>query len=260
MNCETSQIMPDIQSGVPGFEPVWSLPASVRAWQTTRGLGKLPYGGFNLGTHVGDDSARVAANRQQLLPLIPAQPLWLDQVHGTQVLELTTETTTGPIKADAVMTRIPGKVCAVMTADCLPVLITDKAGRVVGAAHAGWRGLAGGVLETLVNRMCECIQCAPSDILAWLGPSIGPDAFEVGDDVLQVFETLDSTNRAYFKQAVAGKWLADLPALACAKLQAMGVKDVTQSGLCTYTQTARFYSYRRDQVTGRMASMIWIDS
>lgn len=250
--------MPDTQSGVPGFKPVWSLPAGVQAWQTTRGSGDHPYGGFNLGTHVGDDPARVAANRQQLLKHLPTQPFWLDQVHGIRVVELTAEEPAGAIEADAVMTRVPGKVCAVMTADCLPVLLTDKAGRVVGAAHAGWRGLAEGVLEALVVSMCASIQCAPADLLAWLGPAIGPDAFEVGDEVREAFVALDSDNTACFKPGLAGKWLADLPGLACAKLQALGVREIKRSGLCTYSQPSHFYSYRRDHVTGRMASMIWI--
>ena len=156
------------------------------------------------------------------------------------------------------MTTEPGVVCAVMTADCLPVLLADRAGRIVGAAHAGWRGLADGVLEALVGNMSSRVGGQSNDLLAWIGPAIGPDAFEVGDDVLKAFVALNPENQAFFKVGAAGKWLANLPALASAKLRAMGVNDITQSGCCTYTQADRFYSYRRDQITGRMASMIWI--
>lgn len=250
--------MPDVQAGLPGFVPDWSLPAGVRAWQTCRGVGELPYGGLNLGQHVGDDAVSVAANRSHLMAVVPAQPTWLTQVHGTRVLELPHEAHGDSPEADAVMTTEPGVVCAVMTADCLPVLLADRAGRIVGAAHAGWRGLADGVLEALVGNMSSRVGGQSNDLLAWIGPAIGPDAFEVGDDVLKAFVALNPENQAYFKVGAAGKWLANLPALAAAKLRAMGVNDITQSGCCTYTQADHFYSFRRDQVTGRMASMIWI--
>jgi YfiH family protein len=156
------------------------------------------------------------------------------------------------------MTIMPGVVCAVMTADCLPVLLADKAGRVVGAAHAGWRGLAAGVLEALVHKMTERVNALPQDLVAWLGPAIGSEAFEVGDDVREAFIGLNPLNKACFKPGATGKWLADLSAIAAAKLQGMGVSSITPSGFCTYTQAERFYSFRRDQVTGRMATMIWI--
>jgi YfiH family protein len=243
--------------GVPGFVPDWRLPSGVKAWQTCRGTGILPYGGFNLGQHVGDDPDAVAAHRAQLLQIAPAQPVWLNQVHGTRVLKLPIRDE-GSTEADAVMTRVPGEVCAVMTADCLPVLFADKAGRVVGAAHAGWRGLAAGVLEALVDDMTDSVNGHPQDLLAWLGPAIGPAAFEVGDDVYETFVSLNSSNSLYFSSGKAGKWLADLPAIAAAKLRAIGISSITSSNCCTYTDSERFYSYRRDQVTGRMATMIWI--
>lgn len=250
---------------LPGFVPEWPLPPGVSAWQSTRGEGELPYGGFNLGSHVGDAPELVQANRHRLLVQLPAPPIWLNQVHGTRVLELPHTSLEASPEADAVMTQTPGVVCAVMTADCLPVLLSDKGGRVVGAAHAGWRGLAAGVLEALVGSMTARIQATPDELVAWLGPAIGPDAFEVGDDVREAFIALNAENHQYFKQAStaragkASKWLANLPGLASAKLQAMGVREITQSGLCTYTQADQFYSYRRDNVTGRMASMIWIN-
>jgi len=250
--------MPDTQTGVPGFVPDWHVPPSVKAWQTCRGAGPRPYGGFNLGQHVGDDPAAVAANRNRLLSIVPAQPVWLTQVHGTRVLELPRASLEASPAADAVMTTTPGTVCAVMTADCLPVLLADRAGRIVGAAHAGWRGLSDGVLEALVHQMTKKVQGDASDLLAWLGPAIGPDAFEVGDDVRQAFTAQDLAYSQYFQPGAAGKWLADLPALAAAKLQALGVNDITRSCLCTYSEADRFYSYRRDNVNGRMATMIWI--
>lgn len=244
---------------MPGFEPDWSLPPGVSAWQTCRGTGALPYGGFNLGLHVGDDPARVAGNRTQLLEKIPNNPTWLDQVHGATVLELPYASAVVPLSADAVMTSEPGVVCAVMTADCLPVLLADRLGRVVGAAHAGWRGLAGGVLEALIGQMTERVAGRAADLTAWLGPAIGPSAFEVGSDVLQAFVSIIPENQRFFSRRAPEKWHADLPGLAAQKLQMLGVSDITFSGCCTYTQPERFYSYRRDLVTGRMASMIWID-
>ena len=161
-------------SAVPGFKPDWTLPESVRAWQTTRGRGPLPYGGFNLGGHVGDDPDAVRRNRDQLQSVLPNQPVWLEQVHGTQVVTLTG--TGDPVKpvGDAVMTSTPGVVCGIMTADCLPVLLADRLGRVVGAAHAGWRGLLQGVLEALVAQMLAQTPSRASDLSAWLGPAIGP--------------------------------------------------------------------------------------
>lgn len=242
---------------VPGFEPDWCLPSGVMAWQTCRGHGALPYGGFNLGQHVGDEPARVAANRARLLARVPRNPTWLDQVHGTTVLELTQTPITQAPQADAVFTGEPNVVCAIMTADCLPVLLSDRLGRVVGAAHAGWRGLAAGVLEALVRKMTDKVTGQAADLMAWLGPAIGPMAFEVGVDVLQAFVSSDTENQRFFTPVATEKWFADLPGLAARQLRALGVMDITFSQCCTYTEADRFYSYRRAPVTGRMASMIW---
>lgn len=244
-----------------GFVPAWSLPGGVKAWQSTRGEGPLPFGGFNLGNHVGDDPAAVEANRRRLQTVLPSQPLWLEQVHGTTVITLTGEEGTVTPVGDAVLTTRPGVVCAIMTADCLPVLLADRFGRVVGAAHAGWRGLAAGVLEALVGQMIRHADVNPIDLLAWLGPAIGPDAFEVGDDVRAAFLAQSADHARCFRpqEADGGKWLADLPGLALQKLHGLGVTAVTASEYCTY-QSPDFYSYRREKITGRMASMIWIDA
>lgn len=252
--------MPDAQTAVPGFEPDWRLPPGVKAWQTCRGNGALPYGGFNLGQHVGDEPAQVAANRARLVALIPSRPTWLNQVHGTTVLELTHAGTDVSPQADAVWSCVPNVVCTIMTADCLPVLLADRFGRVVGAAHAGWRGLAGGVLEALIGQMTEKLAGRAADLTAWLGPAIGPAAFEVGPDVVEAFVSLSSDNQRFFADVAPGKWHADLPGLAAQKLRALGVTDIAQHDGCTYTQSALFYSYRRDRVTGRMASMIWMSA
>lgn len=244
----------------PGFEPDWRLPTGVKAWQTCRGNGPLPYGGFNLGQHVGDDPLLVTANRARLLGQIPRSPTWLDQVHGTQVVELPHPDAHETPQADAVMTTQPNVVCAIMTADCMPVLVADRFGRVVGAAHAGWRGLASGVLEALVCKMTDKVAGRAEDLTAWLGPAIGPTAFEVGIEVVQAFTAVSSDNQGFFTAVAQEKWLADLPGLTAQTLRKLGVMDITHSDCCTYTQSDRFYSYRRDQVTGRMASMIWMSA
>jgi len=258
MTSGRSQTVPENRASVPGFVPDWPLPEGVRAWQTTRGQRPLPYGGFNLGGHVGDDAECVQQNRERLATVLPGQPLWLNQVHGTQVVTLTGNEAPALPQGDAVMTSAPGVVCGIMTADCLPVLVTDSLGRVVGAAHAGWRGLLQGVLEALLTRMMMHVHVPASDFKVWLGPAIGPEAFEVGDDVRHAF--LDHLPGAahYFKAHGVGHWLADLPGLATYRLNNLGVQDVTRSGLCTY-QSDDFYSYRREKLTGRMASLIWID-
>jgi len=233
----------------------WPAPDKVRAGMTTRagGVSQGGYAGFNLATHVGDDPAAVAENRRRLRACLPAEPFWLDQVHGKGVLELTDDRDAS-VQADASVARVPGRVCAVLTADCLPTLFCDRAGSVVAAAHAGWRGLANGVLEATVAAMAV----APDEILVWLGAAIGPDRFEVGADVRAAFCDRDPRCVGAFKPA-AGKWLADLYALARIRLALVGVHAVFGGGLCTYTDAQRFYSYRRDAATGRMASMIWLD-
>ncbi|KAB2969309.1 peptidoglycan editing factor PgeF [Zoogloea sp.] len=243
--------------GINGIRPGWPAPDRVHALVTTRagGVSAAPYASLNLGVHVGDDPARVAENRQRLRALLPAEPCWLNQVHGTAVLDA--DTWAGGLPdADGVVSRRSGRVCVVMTADCLPVLLCDAAGTVVGAAHAGWRGLHAGVLEATVAAM----DVPPSSLLAWLGPAIGPDAFEVGEEVRHAFVSEDPLAASAFRAAaVPGKWMADLYALARLRLAALGVPRVHGGEFCTHADATRFYSYRRDGVTGRMASLIWLD-
>ena len=236
--------------------PQWDAPANVRALCTTRAGGGSggPWAGFNLGDHVGDAPAAVAVNRAALCKLLPAEPAWLKQVHGTRCVDAAT-VAAGSI-ADAAFTRTPGVVCAVLTADCLPVLLCDEAATVVAIAHAGWRGLAGGVIEAAVAAMDR----PGVELLAWLGPAIGPAAFEVGDEVRAAFVAHDDQAAAAFARNDAGKWQCDLYLLARQRLAALGVCRVTGADFCTASDAARFYSYRRDGVTGRMASCIWLDS
>ena len=237
--------------------PEWPAPATVRAVSTTRrgGDGLPPYDGFNLAGHVGDDPVRVAGNRRQLTTVLGlyTEPAWLEQVHGIHAVAA--ETVGTPIIADAAWTREPGRPCVVMTADCLPVLLCDRAGTVVAAAHAGWRGLAGGVIAATVARM----DVPPTELLAWLGPAIGPDAFEVGEEVRAAFLALDAGNAACFRLSPAGRWLADLYELARRQLRGLGVSAVYGGSCCTFSEPERFFSYRRENRTGRMASLIWLD-
>ncbi len=244
--------------------PDWaSLPVNVGVLSTTRrgGVSVAPYddssggGGLNLGVHVGDDPACVQRNRALLRAWLPAEPAWLMQVHGTDVLDIDM---IGPAsRADASISTRPGVVCAIQTADCLPVLLCDAGGRVVGAAHAGWRGLVNGVLQNTVARMRDA---GAEDLLAWLGPAIGPQRFEVGTDVFDAFIARDSDMASAFKpiESHQGKYLADIYLLARKTLAAAGVTRIAGGGLCTATDAQRFYSYRRDGKTGRMASLIWI--
>lgn len=236
--------------------PQWPAPGRVRAASTTRigGLSPAPYDTLNLAKHVGDDPGRVDANRARLDEALslPGEPLWLNQVHGCEVAD--TETAEPGCSADAALARGPGRVCAVMTADCLPVLFCARDGSTVAAAHAGWRGLAAGVLE----RTVADLGVAPADVLAWLGPAIGPDAFEVGPEVREAFTAGDAGARGCFRPAGGDTWLADIFGLARRRLAAVGVSAVFGGGLCTYSDPRRFYSYRRDGVTGRMASLIWL--
>jgi YfiH family protein len=233
--------------------PDWPAPVRVRSLMTTRsgGVSQAPWASLNLGDHVGDDPVHVAANRARLHPQLPAEPGWLRQVHSTRVVKLGQEPNP---EADAAFTRDPGRVCAVLTADCLPVLFCDRAGSVVAAVHAGWRGLAGGVLEATVIAM----QVAPGEILAWLGAAIGPHAFEVGDDVREAFVALHPETAAAFAPHAPGKWLADIYELARIRLGHVGVQAVYGGGYCTFNEADRFYSYRRDGMTGRMAALIWL--
>lgn len=259
-----------MSSPLPCILPHWpGLPANVGALATVRagGASQGPYGdgqgggGLNLGTHVGDDAAHVAANRARLAAVLPSEPAWLSQVHGVAVADAGTLGACVP-DADASIAAQAGAVCVVMTADCLPVLFSSSDGLVVGAAHAGWRGLASGVLQRTVERMREQ---GATDILAWLGPAIGPQQFEVGHDVLQAFRdgARDDAEREVLSDAFAaiagkpGKYLADIYALARTMLLRDGVAQVAGGEYCTVSDAAQFYSYRRDGVTGRQASLIW---
>ncbi|AUN95155.1 peptidoglycan editing factor PgeF [Pseudazoarcus pumilus] len=236
--------------------PDWPAPATVRALVTTRsgGVSTGPYAGLNLGDHVGDDPALVECNRRLLAAHLPAEPIWLQQVHGTAVADA--DAAAPAVPADAALARRPSTVCAVLTADCLPVLLCNIHGRVVAAAHAGWRGLAAGVLENTVTAMGG----EPRELMAWLGPAIGPQAFEVGDEVRETFLAADGAAAQAFEPGVReGKWLADLYALARLRLRAAGVPAVHGGRWCTLSDAARFYSFRRDGVTGRFASLIWIE-
>ena len=247
----------------------WLLPAGVHAVCTTRvgGVSKAPFDGFNLGDHVHDDVQAVAVNRALLqAQLGGARPVFLSQVHGVDVAHLNAGTPDGTT-ADACITQETQVACTIMVADCLPLLFTDDAGRVVAAAHAGWRGLAAGVIEQTVNAMCAQAGVPTEQVRVWLGPCIGPDAFEVGDDVLVALTSGDAVDPAqaqhFFKPhpSHAGKWLADLAGLARLRLQALGVTSVagndSTSEWCTVRQGSRLFSYRRDGVTGRFAVCIW---
>lgn len=233
--------------------PGWPAPPRVRALVTTRdgGVSTGPYASMNLGLRTDDDPAAVAENRARLLRLLPQPPRWLAQVHGSTAVNA--DGLEDVPQADASVASLPGTVCAIMVADCLPVLLTDRAGRCVGAAHAGWRGLAGGVIANTVARM----PAAPAELMAWIGPGIGPQAFEVGDDVLEAFCAASPQRRTAFRPLRPGKWLCDLPALARDALLKAGVTEIHGGDLCTYSDARRFYSYRRDRVTGRMAALIW---
>lgn len=245
-------------SAIATFTADWPAPQGVRSLLTTRvgGFSRGPWAGFNLASHVGDDPAAVAANRQCLGAVLPSEPCWLEQVHGVEVLELSAAPAPGavPPRADAAFTRVPGVVCAVLTADCLPLLLADDAGSVVAAAHAGWRGLCNGVIERTVAAM----GCSPARLHAYLGPAIGATAFEVGDEVRAAFLAADPCAGEAFAPLVSGKWLADLAMLARQRLAALGVRSVSGGDLCTLSDAQRFYSYRRDGVCGRMASLVWL--
>jgi YfiH family protein len=234
--------------------PEWPAPSNVQALQTLRtgGCSQGPWSSLNLGDHVGDNPAHVAANRGLLRQRLPAEPCWLRQVHG--IVAVDAASVRENLEADASWSRQVGAVCVVMTADCLPVLFCDRAGTVVAAAHAGWRGLLSGVLEQTIASM----KVANNELLAWLGPAIGPESFEVGGEVRQAFVNRDAEASTAFRPRGQGKWLADLELLARQRLNSAGVSAIFGGGMCTVDDTARFFSYRRDGVTGRMASLIWL--
>lgn len=260
------ELRPDWDTG----EGEGGRPAAVGALMSTRrggGTSVPPWDGFNLGDAVGDDPAAVAAHRAAFARATGAAPVWLRQVHGTRVVRVApADAAPGAAahEADAAVTVEPGVACTVLVADCLPVLFADRQERAVAAAHAGWRGLAGGVVERTLEAVCEAAGCAPSDVRAWLGACIGPRRFEVGADVLRAFGRdpgKPSTADARFAPrgpGHPGKWLADLPGLARDRLAAAGVRDVTGGVWCTASDAATFYSFRRDGVTGRMAAAVWL--
>lgn len=240
------------------IEPDWPAPANVRALSTTRdgGVSEGVFAGLNLGAHVGDEPARVEANRARLqqAAAIPGLLNWLNQVHGTVVHPVSSHYQQVP-DADAACAHEAQLACIVMTADCLPVLFCDRAGTVVAAAHAGWRGLKEGVLEASIAAM----GCEPGEILAWLGPAIGPAAFEVGDEVREAFMAEQAeADAAFVPSSNEGKWLADIYRLARLRLARAGVNAVYGGDHCTFGDSEQFYSYRRDGQTGRMASLIWL--
>lgn len=251
-------------SAIPLIVPQWSIDMpNVGACMTTRqgGQSVAPYGdlagvnGLNLGTHVGDELQVVTANRHKLSNVLPKAPAWLTQVHGKHVLNAAQVVDTP--EADASIATEKEIVCTIMTADCLPVLLADVDGKVVGAAHAGWRGLAGGVLENTVAHMRGA---GAEQIQAWLGPAIGPEKFEVGTDVLDAFLNIDQNAHVFFKPIAerAGKYLADIYGLARMILAQQNVTLVTGGDRCTVSEAESFYSFRRDGVTGRMAALIWL--
>ncbi len=241
--------------------PDWEAPSRVRACVTTRmgGVSRAEWQGLNLGTHVGDDPLAVKRNRRMLVDelSLPSSPVWLEQVHGKVVIDASTAT--GMPLADASYTDTTGVVCSVMTADCLPVLFTNEKGSCVAAAHSGWRGLHQGILEATVEAMPE----KPKNILAWMGPAIGAEVFEVGTEVRDVFvvklgnAALSAFHPSKNRQGES-RFLADIYALARLTLKRVGVNKVFGGGFCTFTDDQRFYSYRREAVTGRMASLIWM--
>lgn len=248
---------------LPGIRPAWPAPAHVVALITTRagGFSAAPYGrapghggGLNLGLGSGDDRASVLANRARLREVLPAEPRWLRQVHGATVVDAAT--VSGPVEADASFTDATAVVAAVMIADCMPVLITDTGGRCVGVAHAGWRGLAAGVIQATVRAMRGRLREA-DELIAYLGPAIGPRHFEVGSEVLAAMRATLSDADAAFASIGAGKYLADLFVLGRQALAEVGVTRVYGGLDCTFSEPGRFFSHRRDAVTGRHAALIW---
>jgi len=235
--------------------PDWPAPFNVKALQTTRagGISSAPYDSFNLGDHVGDAPLAVERNRILLNRLLPSEPVWLNQMHGTVVVNA--DRASCLPQADACIARHRAAVCVVMTADCLPVLLCDTQGSVVGAAHAGWKGLAAGVIEATVQAM----DVAPENIMVWLGPAISQDEFEVGDEVRAAFLAIQPQAASAFIPGRNGKWFADLCALARLRLNALGINRIYGGGSCTYRERDRYFSYRRDGVTGRMGTFIWLE-
>jgi polyphenol oxidase len=242
--------------------PEWPAPPRVRAAFTLRtgGASAPPFDSLNVGVHVGDDASAVMENRGRVRRYLhlPADPRWIEQVHGTDVLDLDgtlPSGTPGLRSADAVVTRRTGQVCVVQVADCLPVLFATRDASAIAAAHAGWRGLAAGVLEATL----AALAVEPANVMAWLGPAIGPAHFEVGDEVRMAFLTRDPDAATAFTRNLRDRWQCDLAVLARRRLAALGVRAVFGGNWCTYGDRARFFSYRRDGHCGRMAALIWLE-
>jgi polyphenol oxidase len=257
--------MPNELNAADLIVPEWDVDARVGALMTTRlgGVSAAPWDSLNLGRSSGDAADAVAANRARVAAASGATHVYMSQVHGDRVLTLDASSAHGAHTADAAWTQRPGLACTVMVADCLPVLLAAPRARAVGAAHAGWRGLAGGVVERTIDAVCNGARCEPRDLAAWLGPCIGPDAFEVGADVLQAFgapvQTISSARFRYQPRADGqARWRADLAGLARERLTAAGVSRISGGTWCTVTDRSRFFSFRRDGVTGRMAACVWI--
>ena len=236
--------------------PGWPAPARVRAFVTTRagGVSAGEHASMNLGLSCGDAPENVARNRAIVRALLPAEPAWLAQVHGTDVADLDALPAAERPRADAAVTSTPGRVAAVLTADCLPLFLCDRGGRRVAVAHAGWRGLAAGVVENAVR----ALRVPADEVLAWMGPAIGPEAFEVGPEVREAFMRADPDAHAAFRAHVPGKHLADLYVLARQRFALAGVTNVYGGAFCTWSDSERFFSYRRAQKSGRMGAFIWI--
>lgn len=241
------------------INPNWSVPKNIHAFTTTRegGVSLEPYFSFNLGDHVGDDKSAVKTNRTLLVEKfsLPQKPIFLTQTHSTRVLQLPYSGQN--LEVDAVYTNVPNQVCVVMTADCLPVLFTTTSGNEVAAAHAGWRGLCDGVLEETV----KYFQAKPEDIIAWFGPAIGPKAFQVGIDVVEKFVVVDEKAKLAFQPDAIeeGKYLSNLYQIATQRLNNLGITQIYGGNHCTFNEKEKFFSYRRDNQTGRMASVIWFE-
>lgn len=243
------------------LRPDWGV-AGVGALMSTRvgGVSEGPFGSMNLRGGLGDNPLAVTRNQALFAASIGARPVWLDQVHGKEVVHLRAEHLGHQPTADASICTEPGIACTVQVADCLPVLFAAPGGRGVGGAHAGWRGLSAGVLEATIDALCDAAACAPDELAAWLGPCIGPRRFEVGADVLSAFGADPSqAAQPFFVPHADGKWMADLAGLARARLARAGLTRISGGQWCTVEDASRFFSFRRDRVTGRMAAAVWLD-